>query len=72
MPKKLLICFTFCGDCHLTIGAILSGSVAVVYDSGDKEKEVEASSTEEQKVQVRRSRRERQLNAKFSGPDWTT
>jgi hypothetical protein len=38
----------------------------------DKEKEVEASGTEEQKVQVRRSRRERQLNAKFSGPDWTT
>lgn len=38
----------------------------------DKEKEVEASGTEEQKVQVRRSRRKRQLNAKFSGPDWTT
>lgn len=40
--------------------------------SKQMEKAIEDHCTAEQREQVRRTRRTRQLNARFSGPDWTT
>jgi hypothetical protein len=37
-----------------------------------REKAIMEQGPEHQREQARRSRRERQLNARFSGPDWTT
>lgn len=37
-----------------------------------REKAIMEQGSEHQREQARKSRRERQLNARFSGPDWTT